>query len=195
MADVLRGNASFEETVAHLISSSHIREPYGEIGFTVVDEVQFLTFRLRQCGVYSTLLQVTEQCRVREFSHFQMLETRFGCLLAKRERYGTDVWCLFRYLAKQIRHMVGCVQYPCKCDDVTTSSQSIIEPQVAVGVHLERGFRFLTERGFIPQAVSLLLYGRITQTLQIVRNFDLFCFLDVHDIISMDLMMTVKTLI
>ena len=29
----------------------------------------------------------------------------------------------------------------------------------------------------------------------IVRNFDLFCFLDVHDIISMDLMMTVKTLI
>lgn len=84
---------------------------------------------------------------------------------------------------------------PCKCDDVTTSSQSIIEPQVAVGVHLERGFRFLTERGFIPQAVSLLLYGRITQTLQIVRNFDLFCFLDVHDIISMDLMMTVKTLI
>ena len=36
-----------------------------------------------------------------EFAHLQMLETRFGCLLAKRERYGTDVWCLFRYLAKQ----------------------------------------------------------------------------------------------
>ena len=180
MADVFGCDTAFEKTVTHFKSSRHIRKTDGEIGLAVMGEVELFTLRLCQSDVYAPLLQVSEQCRMGEFAHLQMLETRFGCLLAKRERYGTDVWCLFRYLAKQIRHMVGCVQYPCKCDDVTTSSQSIIEPQVAVGVHLERGFRFLTERGFIPQAVSLLLYGRITQTLQIVRNFDLFCFLDVH---------------
>ena len=28
-----------------------------------------------------------------------------------KESNGTDVWCLFRYLAKQIRHMVGCVAH------------------------------------------------------------------------------------
>lgn len=60
MVDILRGDASFEETVTHFIASCHILEPDGEIGFTVVDEVPFLTFSLCRCGVYSTLLQVTE---------------------------------------------------------------------------------------------------------------------------------------
>ncbi len=95
-----------------------------------------------------------------KFSHLKCWKLGSRMLAGEKERYGTDVWCLFRYLAKQIRHMVGCVQYPCKCDDVTTTlPQSIIEPQVAVGVHLERGFRFLTERGFIPQAVSCCFTG------------------------------------
>ncbi len=56
-----------EETVAHLIASCHIRESDGEIGFTVVDEVQFLTFNPCQCGIYSTFLQIAEQCRVVSF--------------------------------------------------------------------------------------------------------------------------------
>lgn len=39
MADVFRCDAPFEETVAHLISSCHIREADGEIGLAVMDEV------------------------------------------------------------------------------------------------------------------------------------------------------------
>ena len=123
MADVLRGDAALEETVAHFIASCHIREPDGEIRLAIMDEVQFLTFRFRQCGVYSTLLQVAEQCRVREFSHLQMLETRFGCLLAKRERHGTDVRCLLRYLTKQVRHIVRTVEFLCQSDDVAAFRQ------------------------------------------------------------------------
>lgn len=53
MADVFRSNAALEETVAHFISSRHIREADGEIGLAVMDEVQFLTFRPRQIGVYA----------------------------------------------------------------------------------------------------------------------------------------------
>ena len=129
-----------------------------------------------------------------EFPHLQMLEARFGCLLAKRERHGTDVWSLFRYPAKQVRHMVGRIKFLCQCDDVAAPAQSVIEPQVTVGVHLERGFRFLPEGGFVPQAVSLLLYGRVAQTLQIVCDSDLFGFLYVHDFTE-DLTVDVKTLI
>ena len=102
-----------------------------------MDEVQFLTFRLRQCGVYFTFLQVAEQCRMREFPYLQLLEGWLGCLLAKRERNGTDVWSLFRYLAEQVRHMVGEIEFLRQCDDVTAFAQSVIEPQVASGVHLE----------------------------------------------------------
>ena len=129
-----------------------------------------------------------------EFSHFQMLKTRFGCLLAKRERHGTDVWNQFSYPVKQVRHIVGCIKFLCQRNDVAASAQSVIEPQVTVGVHLERGFRFLSERGFVPQAVSLLLYGRVTQTLQIVCDSDLFRFLCSHNL-TMDLVMNVKTMI
>lgn len=129
-----------------------------------------------------------------EFSHLQMLETRFGCLLAKRKRHRTDVWSLFNYPVKQVRYIIGCIKFLCQRNDVAASAQSVIEPQVTVGVYLERGFRFLSERGFVPQAVPLLLYGHVAQTLQIVRDSDLFGFLDVHDFTE-DLIVDVKTLI
>ena len=182
MADVLRCDATLKETVAYLIASCHIREPDGEIGFVVMDEVQFLTFSPCQCGVYFTLLQLTEQCRVSEFSHLQMLETRFGCLLTKRERHGTDVRCLFRNLAKQVRHIVRTVKLLCQSDDVAAIACSEVVPLVEFGVYLERGFRFLPERGFVPKAFALLLDGAVAQTLQIVCQLDCFCFLDVHNV-------------
>lgn len=46
MADVLRRNAALEKTVAHFISSCHVRETDGEIGLSVKDEVQFPTFQI-----------------------------------------------------------------------------------------------------------------------------------------------------
>lgn len=92
MADVFRCNATLEELVAHLVPSCHIREADGEIRLAVMDEVQFLAFRFRQCGIYSTLLQVVEQYRMREFPDLQLLEGWLGCLLAKGKRNGTDVW-------------------------------------------------------------------------------------------------------
>ena len=61
MADVLRCDAALEETVAHLISSRHVRETDGELGLAVMDEVQFPTFRLCQSYVYTPFLQVAEQ--------------------------------------------------------------------------------------------------------------------------------------
>ena len=109
MADILRCNAALEETVAHFIPSCHIREADGEIGLDVMDEVQFFTFQPRQVGVYASFLQIAEQCRMGKFVHLQLLETRFGCLLAKRERYWTDVRYSLRYLVEQVRHIVGCV--------------------------------------------------------------------------------------
>ena len=45
MADVFRRDTTLEETVAHFKSSRHIRETDGEIGLSVMDEVQFPTFQ------------------------------------------------------------------------------------------------------------------------------------------------------
>ena len=184
MADVLRCDAALEETVAHFISSRHVRKPDGEIGFAIMGEVQFLTFWLCQGGIYTSFLQVTEQCRMGKFFHFQMLETRFGCLLVKRERYRSDVWHLLRYLTKQIGNIVRTVKFLRQCDDVAASAQPVIEPQIVFHTHLKRCFCFLPERGFVPKVVSLLLHGRVAQTLQIVRQFDCFCFLNVHNVYS-----------
>ena len=77
MADVLRCNATLEKLVAHLVPSCHIREADGEIRFAVVYEMQFLALRLCQCGIYSALLQVAQQCRMGEFPYLQLLEARF----------------------------------------------------------------------------------------------------------------------
>ena len=74
---------------------------------------------------------------MREFPDLQLLERWFGCLLAKRERNGTDVRSLFRYLTEQIRHIVGEIEFLRQCDDVAPFAQPIVEPQVAVGVHFE----------------------------------------------------------
>ena len=56
MTDVLRCDAALEETVTHLIPSRHIRETDGEIGLTVMDEMQFPAFRLCQSDVYTPFL-------------------------------------------------------------------------------------------------------------------------------------------
>ena len=77
VADVFRCDAALEKLVAYLIPSCHIREADGEIGFSVMDEVQFLALRLCQCGIYSPLLQVAQQCRMDEFPYLQLLEARF----------------------------------------------------------------------------------------------------------------------
>ena len=106
VADVFRCDAALEELVAHFKSSCHIRKADGEIGLTVMDEVQFLTRQFRKCSVYPTLLQIAKQCRMHEFHTLQLLEGWFGCLLTKKERNGRDVWSLFRYLTEQIGHMV-----------------------------------------------------------------------------------------
>ena len=94
ITDVFGCDATLEKTVTHFRSSGNIGKADGEIGLAVMDEVQLLTFQPCQVDVYSPFLQITEQCRMGKFSHLQMLETRFGCLLAKRERYGTDVLSL-----------------------------------------------------------------------------------------------------
>ena len=146
MADVFRCDAALEKLVAYLVPSCHIREADGEIGLAVMDEVQFLTFRLRQCCVYPTLLQVSEQCRMLEFPDLQLLKGRLECLLAKRERNRTDVWSLFRYLTEQIRHIVGTMEFLRQSDDVATLADTEVIPLVEFGVYLERGFGFLSQR-------------------------------------------------
>ena len=89
--------------------------------------------------------------------------------------------CLFRYLTEQIGHMVRRIKLLRQSDDVAAFADAEVVPPVEFGVYLERGFRFLSQWRFVPKTVALLLYGQIAQTLQIVCNLDLFCFLDVHD--------------
>jgi len=147
MGDVFRGDAALEESVAHLVSSCHVRKPDGEIRLAVVDEVQFFAFRFRQFGTYATFLQVAEQCRVQEFPYLQALKTRFiGLSLPERIIGWSDMRCLPFNPLQQVRHIVGTVKFLRQCDDVTSFACSEVVPLVEFGVYLERGFRFLPER-------------------------------------------------
>ena len=62
MGDVFRGSASLEITVAHLISSCHIREADGKVSLVTMREMQFLTFSFGEFGIYPPFLQVRQQC-------------------------------------------------------------------------------------------------------------------------------------
>ena len=151
----LGGYTPFEKRISHLVASCHVREPDGEIGFAVMDEVQFLAFHFRQCGVYPTFLQVAEQCGVREFLYLQALKTFLGGLFLESVIGWSDMECLPSNLFQQVRHIVGTVEFLRQCDDVATFACSEVIPLIEFGVYLERCFRFLPERGLVPKAVAM----------------------------------------
>ena len=47
---------------------------------------------------------------------------------------------------QEIWHMLGTVEFLCQCDDVTTLAECKIIPLIALGIYLERGFRFFPKR-------------------------------------------------
>ena len=57
-----------------------------------------------------------------------------------------QVWCLFGDALQQIRHIVGAVEFRSQCDDVAAPADTEVVPLVEFGVHLERGFGFLSKR-------------------------------------------------
>lgn len=99
-----------------------------------------------------------------------------------------QIWCLFGDALQQIRHIVGTVEFRSQCDDITALADAEIVPLVQLGVHLERGFGLLSQRRFVPKAVTLLFYGCVAQTLQIVCYSDSFCILCSHIITVLMLM-------
>lgn len=65
-------------------------------------------------------------------------------------------------------------------DDVAALAHSEVEPTVHRGVHLKRCLAFVSQRWLVPKVCTLLLDRAVSQTLQIVCNLDLLCFLNVH---------------
>ena len=59
---------------------------------------------------------------------------------------GVQVRCLFGDALQQIRHIVGAVEFRSQCDDVAALADAEVVPLVEFGVHLERGFGFLSQR-------------------------------------------------
>ncbi len=47
---------------------------------------------------------------------------------------------------QQIRHIVGTVKFRSQCDDIAALADAEVVPLVEFGVHLERGFGFLSQR-------------------------------------------------
>lgn len=59
---------------------------------------------------------------------------------------GMLIGCLFGDALQQIRNIVGTVEFRSQCDDVTAPADTEVVPLVKFGVHLERGFGFLSQR-------------------------------------------------
>ena len=159
----------------------YVRKRNGEVLLVVVRKPSFLTFSFRQCRIYPPFLQVSEQGRRRKRHDFQLLETRLRKgLLAKRERNGAHVRCLFLYAFQKIRHTVRCIEVRSQCDDVAALAECKIIPLVPLGIHLERCFGFFPERRFVPKIDALPLHRAISQAVKILFQPDLFCCLYIH---------------
>ena len=63
MGDVFRGDTPLEISVAHFISSCHIRKADGEIGFVGIHKPNFPAFSFGEFDVYSPFLQIGDERR------------------------------------------------------------------------------------------------------------------------------------
>jgi len=181
VGDVFRRDTALEISVAYLIAAQYVRKRNGEVPLAVVRKPCLPAFSFRQCRIDTPFLQISEQGRGRKRHDFQLLETwlRKG-LLAKRERDGAHVRCLFLYAFQKVRHTVRCIEARSQCDDVAALAECKIIPLVPLGVHLERCFGSLPERRFVPEIGALLLYRAISQAVKILFQPDLFCCLYIH---------------
>ena len=147
MGDVFRRDTALEISVAYLIAARYVRECNGEVPFAIVRKPCLPAFSFRQCRIDTPFLQIGEQGRGRKQHDFELLKTRLRKgLLAKRERDGAHVRCLFLYAFQKVRHTVRCIEVRSQCDDVAALAERKIIPLVPLGVHLERCFGFFPER-------------------------------------------------
>ena len=65
MGDVFRSNTPLEISVAHFISSCHIRKADGKIGFVGIHKPKFPAFSFGEFNVYSPFLQIGDERRGR----------------------------------------------------------------------------------------------------------------------------------
>ncbi len=181
MGYFFRCDTALEISVAYLIAARYVGKRNGEVPPAVVRKPCLPTFSFRQYRIDTPFLQIGEQGRGRKRHDFQLLETRLRKgLLAKRERDGAHVRCLFLYTFQKVWHAVRSIEVRSQCDDVAALVECKIILLVPLGVHFERGFGFLPERRFVPEIDALPLHRAISQAVQVFFQSDLFCCLYVH---------------
>ena len=96
------------------------------------------------------------------------------------------MWSITCYLVDEIRNISGFVKQFCQVYDVSTFANTEIIPLVTLGVYLERSMVLLTKGRKIPQVVTLLLGGRISQTRKKILQLYRFYFLYIHIIMKLE---------
>ena len=129
MANVFRCNATLEERIAQLITTTTVRKANSKITF-VVDLIMYLLANwFGDFYVNTSVLQVSNQSWMRQRKYLQVLKScRTLFRLHNSRRCRNHTWNIVPNLMNEIRHIRGFVELLCQIYDVSTLANTEVVP-------------------------------------------------------------------
>ena len=138
-SDVLWRHATFEEAVSYLVAAAVVLETDSKELFAIVSVFHLTAETARHISRYATLTQVLPKCRMtqRLFHNItKRIAFRLHCLfrypLIMRKRCRETATKRFRYELGLCHKLIAVDELPCEVEDVTTSGDAIIIPDILV---------------------------------------------------------------
>ena len=88
--------------------------------------------------------------------------------------------CLLCDTFQEIGHVARSVEFAGQCNEISSFAEGEIVPEIALGIHFERRYPLVSKGRLVPKVMSLLPYGIVSQTVQVVCDAYLFGFVDIH---------------
>ena len=138
-SDVLWRHATFEEAVAYLVAIAVVLETDSKELFAIVSVFHLTAETARHVSRYATLTQVLPKSRMTQRLFHNVLERiaihlhslfRYSLMMRKRCREAATK--RFRYELGLRHKLIAVDELPCEVEDVTTSGDAIIIPDILV---------------------------------------------------------------
>ena len=138
-SDVLWRHATFEEAVAYLVAIAVVLETDSKELFAIISVFHLATETARHVSRYATLTQVLPESRMaqRLFHNITKgiafrLHSLFRYPLIMRKRCREAATKRFRYELGLCHKLIAVDELPCEVEDVTTSGDAIVIPDILV---------------------------------------------------------------
>ena len=137
-SDVLWRHATFEETVAYLVAIAVVLETDSKELFAIISVFHLTAETARHVSRYATLTQVLPESRMTQRLFYNItkrifyLHSLFRYPLIMRKRCREAATKRFRYELGLCHKLIAVDELPSEVEDVTTSGDAIIIPDILV---------------------------------------------------------------